>query len=86
MTTVRCAAGAGLDEHERADEPGMCGGGEHGGVPAQRLADQDGPLQRQMIDNGDDVDAARETALLPCRGPGRSAARHIALTSCGSRR
>lgn len=48
-------AGAGLDEHKRADEPGMRGGGEHGRVPAQRLADQDGPPQRQLIDNGDDV-------------------------------
>jgi hypothetical protein len=48
-------AGTGLDEHERTDESGMRGGGEHGCVSAQRLADQNGPLQRQLIDNGDDV-------------------------------
>lgn len=39
----------------------MCSGGEHGRVPAQRLADQDRPPQRQLINNGDDV--AHEVAL-----------------------
>ncbi|MFJ9043433.1 hypothetical protein [Streptomyces sp. NPDC102347] len=31
------------------DESGVCGGGEQGGVPAQALADQDGPSRQDLL-------------------------------------
>lgn len=49
------AARAGLDEYQGADPLGACGGGEHGRVAAQRLADQDGTTQSQLVREGDDV-------------------------------
>jgi hypothetical protein len=48
-------ARARLDERKRTDETGMRGSGQHGRVSSQRLANQHRPLQRQLIDNSDDV-------------------------------
>ena len=49
------AVGTGFDEYKSAHRVGVGGGGEHRGMTAERLADQDRPPQSQLPGEGHDV-------------------------------